>query len=212
MDLTVDDWLNILPRLGVKESVARAWAPAFHSEVQTDRFSAGMDDIIEFLPQILHECQMLERTEENLRYSEANIIRVGNSQPAGSRWRSLVPRAAELAYQPEKLAEAAYGGRMGNRPEGSGDGWNFRGRCPIMATGFDAYLWLGNLMGQDLVVMPHLLEGPIYGLNAAVHWWEGRVPDRLLGDLVGLRRKVNGGTLGIKHVADLRELVLEVFA
>lgn len=212
MDLTVDDWLNILPRLGVKEAVARAWAPAFHSEVQTDRFSAGMDDIIEFLPQILHECQMLERTEENLRYSAANIIRVGNSQPAGSRWRSLVPRAAELAYQPEKLAEAAYGGRMGNRPEGSGDGWNFRGRGPIMVTGYDGYLWLGNLMGQDLVVLPHLLEGPIYGLNSAVNWWEGRVPDRLLGDLVSLRRKVNGGTLGIKHVADLRELVLEVFA
>lgn len=212
MNLTADDWLNILLRLGVKDAVSSVWAPAFESEVQPDKFSAGMDDIIEFLPQILHECQMLERTEENLRYSAANIIRVGNSQPAGSRWRSLVPRAAELANNPPKLAEAAYGGRMGNGPEGSGDGWNFRGRGPIMATGYDAYLWLGNLMGQDLVVMPHLLEGPIYGLNAAVHWWEGRVPDRLLGDLVGLRRKVNGGTLGIKHVADLRELVLEVFA
>ena len=97
---------------------------------------------------------------------------------------------------------------MGNTAPG--DGWDYRGRCPVMITGKDAYLHVGDLMGQDLVVLPHLIEGPIYGLEAAIAWWEDRIPDSMLSDQVKLRKRVNGGDIGMEHCANLALLCRRV--
>lgn len=211
MSLTAPDYHRVLVHCGVRAATADVWAPALASGAQPEKFSRGMDDIIAWLPQILHESQLLERTRENLSYSAARIRELGMKSPASSRWRSLVARADELAHKPEAFAEACYGGRMGNRPEGFGDGARYPGRSPIMATGHDAYLLLGDLMGQDLTVNPNLLESAYYGVDAAVAWWEGHVPDALLSDTVQCRRRVNGGTFGLEHCIELAGKVKEAF-
>lgn len=191
--ITQNDWLRFLDRLGVRQFTAAKWAPAFENAVQPERFSQGMADIVDWLPQILHECSMLEKLDENLNYSAKRLTEV---------WPGRFPNeASALPYQfnPEALANKVYGGRMGNKAPG--DGWKYRGRCPIMATGLDAYLLIGGLMRpqQDLDILPNLIEGPIYGLEAAIAWWENRVPDSMLSDQVKLRKRVNGGAIGLEH-------------
>jgi len=85
----------------------------------------------EFIANLLVECAEFTRFEENLNYSPKRLMQV---------WPSRFPdmtTAKQMAYNPEKLANYVYGGRLGNnRP---GDGWNFRGGGPIQLTGRDNY-------------------------------------------------------------------------
>jgi putative chitinase len=114
------------------------------------------------------------------------------------------------AHSPRALANKVYGGRMGNIEVD--DGFNFLGRCPVMITGRAAYEHVGDRIGQDLTVLPGLILQPHYGLQAAIGWWEGVIPDSMLSDQVKLRRKVNGGALGMEHVAQLAQRAQEAFA
>jgi putative chitinase len=198
------EWEETLRALGVKPLVALDWRDAFAREVQPGKFSAGMADLVDFLPQILHETEMLARTEERLSYSAERLVQV---------WPTRFPSAAVAAHyanNPEKLANKVYGDRMGNnRP---GDGWRFRGRGPIMLTGRAAYAHVGGLIGQDLDVVPELMHEKIFGLQASVAWWEDRIPDSMLSDQVKLRKRVNGGTHGLQHCQALAQRAREVFA
>lgn len=191
------DWTRILIGMGVRNLTASRWASAFEAEVQFEKFSQGRRDVLDWLPQILHECGKLEALQENLNYSAQGLV---DTWP--SRFAS-VDSARPYAKNPQKIANKVYANRMGNGDEDSGDGWTFRGRCPIMLTSKNGYIHVGDLMGQDLVGLPHLIEGPLYGLEAARRWWEGDIPDSMLGDTVKLRRKVNGGLIGIKEVTEL---------
>lgn len=205
-EYTDRDWLQILCGLGVRPFTAAKWQHPFADEVQPAKFSAGEADILDWLPQILHESAMLECVEERLIYNPERICRV---------WPSRFPTlAAAIPYaqQPQKLANKVYANRMGNGPEASGDGFRYRGRSPIQLTGRAAYAHVGDLVGQDLLGLPELMEQPRYGLEAAIAWWEDRISDDMLSDQVRLRRRVNGGTLGIEHVAGLRVKLAEMMA
>jgi putative chitinase len=202
--ITAPEWQDLLTQLGVRPLVALDWRDAFADEVQPDRFSAGEADLVDWLPQILHECQMLQVLEERLSYSPERIVQV---------WPSRFPSvsvATHYANNPEKLANKVYGDRMGNsRP---GDGWKYRGRGPIMLTGLEGYRHVGGLIGQDLDVTPELMLQKRFSLEASIAWWEDRVPDSMLSDQVRLRKKVNGGTVGLEHCAGLAQKCREVFA
>lgn len=202
MTYTAADWKRLLCELGVRPATADHWCEAWSQEVQPEHFSAGMDDILAFVPQILHESGLLEHTSENLNYSPERLMAV---------WPSRFPTMGDalcFAHNPEALANKVYGGRMGNREPG--DGWKFRGRTPIMLTGMDAYLRMGELAGQDLTVTPELAEGPIYGMQFARLWWEGHIPDSMLSDTVQCRRRVNGGTIGLAHCQQLADLTRQI--
>jgi putative chitinase len=202
--ITDNDWNRVLTRMGVRPSTATAWASAFADEVQPEKFSSGMDDILSWLPQILWECDLLECLQERLTYNPERICAV---------WPKRFPTLASAipySHNPRGLANKVYGGRMGNvEPE---DGWDFAGKCPIMLTGRAGYEHVGNIIGQDLTVLPNLILQPHYGLIAAIGWWEGSIPDSMLGDQVRLRRKVNGAELGIENVERLAALAQEAFA
>jgi putative chitinase len=200
--ITDADWLRVLEQLGVRPTTALKWNTAFADEVQPEKFSAGMDDILEWLPQVLHEYSMLERTEENLSYTPERICQV---------WPGRFPTLASAvpySHMPQKLANFVYGGRMGNTLPG--DGYLFRGRP--MLTGRATYARVGDRIGQDLIVMPELIEQPHYALLAAIGWWESTVPDACLNDQAKIRRRVQGGTLGLEHCAGLAQKAREVFA
>lgn len=200
---TMSDWLRILQACGVRATTAIRWAPVFADTIKADTFSAGDKDLADFLPTILHESAMLEKMKESGSYSAGRIRELGNASKPGTRWRSLVPRADELARNEFKFFEACYGGRMGNGPEGSGDGAKYPGRTPIGITGKDNYRWLGDLVGQDLVGLPELAEQPHFALEFCVMWWEGKVPDSVLGDTRAVRKVVNGGYIGLPEVEEL---------
>jgi len=107
-----------------------------------------------YLCQLGHESTDLTVWTENLNYSAKRLMQV---------WPKRFPSlAAALPFQhnPIALANKTYNGRMGNRA-GSNDGWTFRGRSPIQATGHDLYAAATNAVGKafgvDFVNNPDLL-------------------------------------------------------
>jgi putative chitinase len=204
--ITDNDWRRILSGVGVRAFTVEKWVEPFGAEVQLDKFSAGEADLIDWLPQILHESAMLECVEERLTYNPERIREV---------WPSRFPTVASAipcSHNPQRLANTVYADRMGNGDYASGDGWKYRGASPIQLTGLGAYGYVGDLIGQDLVNIPELLLQPHYGLIVAIGWWEGDVLDSMLGDQVKLRRKVQGSNLGLQQVVDLRKKLVELFA
>ncbi len=201
---TAEDWYAILVECEVKPNVARGWSEVFADVINTESFSQGDAELNHFLGQILHESAGLTRLAENLDYSAERLCQV---------WPRRFPTvndARPFAHDPEALANHVYRGRMGNTEPG--DGWRYRGRSPIQITGKAAYAHVGDLMGQDLVNNPELLEQPRFALEACIHWWEDRIPDAILNDPEKVTRAVNGGIIGLADRERLTELASEALA
>lgn len=164
--------------------------------IQANRKRAAM-----FLGQIHVESAGFTAVMENLSYSDQRIRDLAAKSSAGSRWRSLGPRAKELARNPRALAEAAYGGRMGNRPEGSGDGYAFRGRGLKQLTGRENYrlfsrAWLGD---ESLLANPDRVAEPDGAVASAIWFWLANGLNELAdrGTVRDVSIRVNGGTFGL---------------
>lgn len=196
--MTAAQWYQLLVHCNVKPTVAAPWSAVFADVAKPQAFSKGADELDDFLGQILHESAGLTRLVEDLNYSAQRLMEV---------WPSRFPsaqRAAACAHNPQALANYVYGGRLGNtEPD---DGWRYRGRSPIQITGRANYTHVGRLVGQDLDVMPELLEQPHFALEATIAWWEDRIPDSMLGDPEKVRRRVNGSLRGLaetEHFASI---------
>ena len=187
--ITSDQWCEVLRKCGVKIITATMWGDVFADVVTDKSFSRGMDDVDDFLGQVIHESAGLTQFSENLDYSAARLMQV---------WPSRFPTldcALLYARNPEALANFVYAGRMGNTEPG--DGWRFRGRGPIQLTGRNNYEFVGDLVGQDLIDLPELMEQPRYALEATIAWWENKIPDSMLGDPIKVTQRVNGGLIGL---------------
>jgi putative chitinase len=143
MGRTAADWGPALVACGVRPATAALWGPVFFDTLEPATFSRGPAELVDFLPEILHESAMLEHMVENLNYTTAARL--------CAVWPTRFPTqqvAQPYVTQPEALANVVYGGRMGNVHPG--DGWLYRGRSPIGITGLDLdnYLCVGRLMGR----------------------------------------------------------------
>ncbi len=192
-------WAIILRACGVAANASRAWGEVFADEVKEGKFSKGDADIVDWLPEILHESLFLSRMEENLNYTTPQRL----MQVWPSRFPDVISALPYLA-NPQGLANFVYGGRMGNTRHG--DGWTYRGRSPIGITGLANYQRVGDLMGQDLVGIPDLLCQPRFALDACIAWWEDKIPDSMLGETTMIRKRVNGGSIGLAEVQRLTKL------
>lgn len=188
-------WVDVLLACGVRPVTAGRWAPVFEAEIKPGTFSAGDSEIDDFLGQVLHESGMLERLEEGLLYSADRLCEVWPN-----RFRTAAD-AASCARNPQALANTVYGGRLGNTAPG--DGWKYRGRGLLQITGKDNYAALGRVLKLDLVGNPDLLTQPAIALRASIAWWEGNVPDSVMGDIARVTRRVNGGTVGLDHRSEV---------
>jgi putative chitinase len=96
---------------------------------------------------------------------------------------------------PAKLAELVYGGRLGNGPVGTGDGYKYRGRGLFQLTGREAYRAASAGLGLPLLSEPDLLLRPGHAVNSAAWFWDNVCgnyhADR--NDLAALTRAVTGG-------------------
>lgn len=131
---------------------------------------------------------------ENLNYSAAGL-------------RETFPKyftaaqAQSYARQPQRIANRAYGNRMGNGPEASGDGWKYRGRGYCQITGHDNYATFSKLLGVDLVSNPDLaMSDDIAAKIIVIGMRDGIFTGHKLSnyfepdsaDWVGARRIING--------------------
>ena len=138
-----------------------------------------------FLAQIATETGGLKALEENLYYTAPRLMKVWPS-----RFKTLAS-AKPYANNPQKLANYVYGGRLGN--DRVNDGWLFRGGGLIMTTGESNYEDAGY------VDRPEELRSMPGALDSALVYWMGRGLNALAdkGDIVAVRKRVNGGTIGI---------------
>ena len=165
--------------------------------------------IAAFLAQCGHESGGWTVFEENLNYSAKGLMGI---------FKKYFPDEAianQYAKKPEMIANRVYGGRMGNGPEASGDGYKFRGRGILQLTGRANYTQCSrDLFGDDTLANdPDLVRTPEYAIITACWFWYKNQLNAICdtGDIVLLSKRINGGTIGledrIKHLND----ALDVF-
>ena len=163
-----------------------------------------------FLAQCGHESGGFKATQENLNYSAKGL--------AGIFKKYFPTEAAATPYarQPQKIASKVYGGRMGNGPEASGEGYKFRGRGYIQLTGKENYTAFGKSIGEDMTLNPDVVASKYALLSAAWFFSKNglhKIADEGASDLVvtKITKRVNGGTIGlpdrIKHFKEYYHLL-----
>lgn len=160
MPITEQQLLQILPNA---RPVAGIFVPALNRAMARWKIDSPVRQAA-FIAQVGHESGQLRRLVENLNYSAEALVRTWPS-------RFTAQNAGVYTRQPEKIANRVYGGRMGNGPEASGDGWRYRGRGLIQLTGRDNYRAAGQVLGLPLLEKPELLEQPEHAAQSAAWWW-----------------------------------------
>ena len=153
-----------------------------------------------FLSQLSHESGGFLKTEENLNYSEKRLLKVFPKYFNESN-------SVYYANKPEKIASRVYASRMGNRDEKSGDGFWFRGRGYLQLTGANNYVAFGKAVNENLVKFPDLVSVK-YPTTSALWFFQVNnlwsICDKGITPEVvsSLTKKINGGTIGLKHRID----------
>ena len=123
-----------------------------------------------FLAQAGHESGGFRVTQENLNYSAKGLTGIFKKYFKRPDGTVDEPKAAAYAKKPEKIANLVYGGRMGNGPESSGEGYKFRGRGYIQLTGKDNYTAFGKSIGIDMLVNADSVA-TTHALTSAAWFW-----------------------------------------
>ena len=147
---------------GLLEGIAAA-AP----EVFSKYFPINTDKVVAFfMAECSVECGAGIEMRENMNYSAAGLLKTFPTHFSSSL-------AAKAAHNPQMIGEIAYGGRMGNAPPPSTDGWVFRGGGLTNCTGRDGYAalqkWLDeNGVALDVLSNPDLTCEPATALICGV--------------------------------------------
>jgi putative chitinase len=148
--------------------------------------------IASFVAQTTHESGGYTALHENLNYKAESLCRV---------WPRYFnsDNANDYAHQPEKIANRAYGGRMGNGDEASGDGWKYCGRGLIQLTGKSNYQAFADSIQTDINEVPAFLQTFEGAIQSACWFWENNNLNRWAdaGDIEKMTKIINGGTLGL---------------
>ena len=157
-----------------------------------------------FIAQIGHESAGFTQLSENLYYNDPARVAALFKTGFDLNKNGLVD-AAEIEFakaytrNPEKLANRAYAGRMGNGSESSGDGWKYRGRGLKQVTGKNNYLACGVALELDLLAQPDLLLDDRQAARSAGWFWQSNNLNAYadIRDFVGMTRRINGSTTGL---------------
>jgi len=147
-----------------------------------------------FIAQCAHESGGFVFIKENLNYKAASL-------------RKVFPKyfpddaiAAQYANKGEMIANRVYGGRMGNGPEASGDGYRYCGRGLIQLTGKDNY----TRFAQSLEITPEEVSEYLQTFEGAAQsacwFWESNNLNQYAdsGDILTMTKRINGGTIGLE--------------
>lgn len=195
---------QLVQAVGCTPAVAARFEGPIQETCRTYEIDTGKR-IAAFVAQTGHESGGFSRLVEGLSYSYDRLREVVLAAKPGSRWRSLLPRVTELTRNPQALGNAAYGDRMGNGPEATGDGYRYRGRGILQNTGKANYEAITELLAKklggvpDLVLHPELLESPRWACLAAGAFWDDHELNALAddGQITKISRMVNGGDHGL---------------
>ena len=163
-----------------------------------------------FLAQAGHESGGFKLVNENLNYGAKGLLGIFK------KYFPTADKAALYERKPEKITNLVYGGRMGNGPEASGEGYKFRGRGYIQLTGKDNYKAFDAVVPENLIESPDLVATKYPLLSAAWFFHKNglhKIADKGATDAVvtEVTKRVNGGTIGladrIKHFKEYHALL-----
>jgi putative chitinase len=163
-----------------------------------------------FLAQAGHESAGFKAVNENLNYGAKGLLGIFK------KYFPTEQKALLYERKPEKIANLVYGGRMGNGPEVSGEGFKFRGRGYIQLTGKDNYKAFDAVVTENIIESPDLVATKYPLMSAAWFFHKNglhKIADEGDTDLVVTKvtKRVNGGTIGlpdrIKHFKEYYNLL-----
>jgi len=187
MEIRQDQLAQILPGNPYVEH----WCEALN-KILPDYDITTPQRVAAFLAQTAHESGSYTALHENLNYTAQSLCRVWPSHFNASI-------ADQYAHNPEKIANRAYAGRMGNGDEASGDGWNFCGRGLLQVTGRVNYQAFADSLQMNITDVPAFLQTFEGAVQSACWFWENNNLNSYAdsGDFVTMTKKINGGTLGL---------------
>lgn len=161
-----------------------------------------------FLAQCGHESGGFKLVNENLNYGAKGLLGIFK------KYFPTEAKAKEYERKPEKIANLVYGGRMGNGPESSGEGFKFRGRGYIQLTGKANYAEFDKVVPENLIESPDLVATKYPLLSAAWFFHKNclsRCTDASDAAVTSVTKCVNGGTIGLpdrlKHFKEYYSLL-----
>lgn len=207
MVLTLDQLRQLLPR----NPNVEAWHDALvqllpEYEIDTPQRIAA------FIAQCAHESGGFTVLRENLNYRAETLRKVF---PKYFPSDSIARTYASLPNKQEAIANRVYANRMGNGPEESGDGFKYCGRGLIQLTGKQNYSWFAASLGITVEEASEYLQTFEGAVQSACWFWETNGLNELAdaGDIVGMTKRINGGTIGledrIKHYNHALEVLGE---
>ena len=164
-------------------------------------------DLAQFLAQCGHESGGFTTFSENLNYSKDGLIKTFGKYFNESNVTPYI-------RNPQKIASRVYANRMGNGDEASGDGWKYRGKGPIQATGKNNYLAFSEWYFKDdrIVKTPTMMLDPMVGIAFACWFWKTNNISQLAKteNTVAVTKRINGGTHGLESRKKMYEKCLSV--
>jgi putative chitinase len=123
--------------------------------------------IVHMMAQFSHETGEGNEMTESLNYKPAALLAQWPKHFTSAQAMAC-GRTADHPANQKMIGELAYGGRMGNDPAPSEDGFNYRGRGLIQTTGKKSYAELATFTGLNLVSSPQLVTDPTQALECGV--------------------------------------------
>lgn len=150
--------------------------------------------VASFIAQCAHESGGFRALKENLNYRAESLLKIF------PKYFKTLTEANAYARQPEKIANKIYGGRMGNGPESSGDGFRYCGRGLIQLTGKENYSWFAASLEMELIDVPEYLQTFEGAVQSACWFWETNKLNQWAdkGDILTMTKRINGGTIGLE--------------
>ena len=150
--------------------------------------------IAAFIAQCAHESGGFRALKENLNYRAVTLRKVF------PKYFPTDELANAYAQKPEMIANRVYGGRMGNGPEESGDGFRYCGRGLIQLTGKQNYQNFADSIETPVEDIPEYLATFEGAVQSACWFWEANNLNQWAdaGDILTLTKRINGGTIGLE--------------
>lgn len=182
----------------ISSALADRWFPHIDAAMKEFNITTTRQQAA-FISQICVESGGFRTLTESLNYSIGGLAIFGSRITASQR-EQLGRKAGEPALSEARqaaIANLVYGGRYGNNL--NQDGWNYRGRGLKQITFKSNYVACGKALGLPLEAHPELLATDENAARSAGWFWKanncGTFAD--LGDIVGLTRRINGGSNGL---------------
>jgi len=136
------------------------------------------------MAQVSHESGGFSVLSENLNYKAPTLLKL-----FPKKFKSPDDAQQVASGGPQSVAERIYGGRMGNAPEGGGEGFEYRGRGFIQLTGKQNYKRFGVDSNPDSAsTVPKAAE-------IAIKYMAGFKGD--WSNIGAVTKFVNGGNIGL---------------